>query len=240
MAKDTHNTDEKTETATKVEKVSVDQGKRRFAIGLAAGVPAIMTLAPRPVWADVNCSASAIASANSSLNPGHETCALGCTPGYWSTNGQENRDGITGWTLAWEATGLTPDTSFVRVFRLYEILSQDQLKVWDDVTLAEALMPSEKVGENVHVRNCAFQATAGVLNASHPSLAPGYNFNGVRLTRSEIIYRFQEAYLAFINHPGQGQGNSTLLLKNLQSELGDANKDGACIIDAGNFDPNKP
>ena len=57
-----------------------DEGRRRFAKAGAAGLPVMLTLASRPVWAH-RCTISGMISGNDS-SPGELPCE-GCTPGYW-------------------------------------------------------------------------------------------------------------------------------------------------------------
>lgn len=196
---------------------SVDVRRRRLTQGLAGGIPVVMTLAQRPVWANANCSPSAVASANSSLNPDWATCALGCSPDFWRGDGQVHRVGDLGWVNAWNETGVTPESSFAEVFRLHEMLEGDQLAAWMAVTLADALSGRlDFIDVHVDVlpilQECVFQATAAYLNTSHPVIASGYSVNGSMVTRDLIVDEFQRAYGEYLASVGAGGGGSSELL----------------------------
>ncbi|SEO53394.1 hypothetical protein [Aquisalimonas asiatica] len=203
----------------------VDRRRRRLTQGLVGGVPVVMTLAHRPVWANVNCTASAVASANSSLNPGWETCALGCSAAFWRGEGNVRRVGDVEWNQAWQDTGVSPSASFARVFRLGEIMEPDELAQWDDIAMADAVSGNlgfgmMDVGTEALMRECLFQTAAAYLNASHPVIASGYSVNGSVVHRDDIVNAFHRAYEAYrgggkgsggARHGGQSGGGSGVI-----------------------------
>ncbi len=190
----------------------VDRRRRRLTQGLVGGVPVVMTLAHRPVWANVNCTASSVASANSSLNPGWETCALGCSAAFWRGDGSVRRVGDVEWNQAWQETGVSPSASFARVFRLDEILGPDELSRWAAVSMADAVSGNVGLGmmdlsTESAMQECVYQTAAAYLNASHPVIASGYSVNGSMVHRDDIVDAFHRAYGAYLG-AAEGSGGS--------------------------------
>lgn len=193
---------------------SVDHRRRRLTQGLVGSVPVVMTLAHRPVWANVNCTASAVASANSSLNPGWETCALGCSAAFWRGEGNVMRAGDLEWNQAWQDAGVSPSASFARTFRLAEVMEGDDLAHWEDVSMADAVSGNLGLGmmdvntQSV-MRECVYQSAAAYLNASHPVIGSGFSVNGSVVHRDDVVNAFHRAYEAFRDGArGSGGGSS--------------------------------
>ncbi len=74
---------------------SIDKSRRKFAKASIAGLPVIMTVVNRPVWASFECTASGMQSGNFSAHPELVDCIAACSHGYyrhakhacsWSTN----------------------------------------------------------------------------------------------------------------------------------------------------------
>lgn len=202
-----------------------DARRRRLTQGIAGGLPIVMTLSQRPVWGAVDCSPSAVASANSSLNPGWETCEFGCSPGYWKPTGQDNRPDEIGWVRAWNETGVTTETSFARVFRLYNTLTMAELPDWESLTLGNALEQDSGILSHLHqqVKVCAFHATAAYLNASHPVLRPAFRYNA-----EYVIGEFQTGLRHYLDT------NDKSYLQTLKDELDEANNQ-TCVLSARNY-----
>ena len=198
----------------------VDQGRRRLTQGLAGGIPVVMTLAHRPVWA-ADCSGSAVASANTSLNPGVQSCALGCSVAFWRGDGHVNPAGSREWYQAWQDCGVLPESSFAQVFGMNRNREQSSgpaaLPGGSDFTLLEALSGSAstaRVGggnpaSNSIVDQCMAQVTAAYLNASHPVLSDGFSVNGLRMySRDMIADEFRRAYSSYqASLEGNGGGD---------------------------------
>lgn len=136
-----------------------DEGRRRFAKGLAVSAPVIMTLAGRPVWAARNCSESGQLSGNLSDELAFGPCGgEGCSPGFWKNNG-------IGWHYDYP-TG----ANFNAVFRVTAFEAGATL---EDVILgsAEPLVPAgcgfgnEQPWKNA-LRQLGFHAVAALQNAA--------------------------------------------------------------------------
>jgi len=62
---------------------SIDKSRRKFAKAGIAGLPVIMTVANRPVWASFECTASGMQSGNLSAHPELVDCIAACSHGYY-------------------------------------------------------------------------------------------------------------------------------------------------------------